>query len=443
VILPGSAADDLEASDRLAIADFDGDGAADLAIGAPGGDGGEGQRTDSGVVYVISSADLHNDVDPDESALLTVSGATAGDNLGFSVAAGDLNADGVDDLIAGAIGSNSLDNLRTDMGEVFVFFGGKGLSGERDLLDSEHDLVLRPAEGFSHLGTSLAAGDVDGDGVDDLVAGAPFAGRQPGSPVGSPRTTVGEVYVVLGSADLGGTLEVTNGEVDALLSGEAEFDQFGQSVAVHDVNGDGTGDILVGSPGDDSSGQDAGSMFAFPGSEDLGGRLDSSGADAAWHGSAPGARFGDLVLGLEGRVASASPTAGAPECVGCGFVQLFEGQDQSPVAGYTGATSGEFFPSALAAWPQDDGSRLLMGAPAANDEGGIAYLADAGADNMIDLSDSASGVAAFTGVPGERLGSAFAAFPPEGDATRFAVLAAGSPAAGDIPPVVYLVMSAP
>ena len=284
----------------LASGDFNGDGIGDLLIGLAFADGPDNAREDSGeAVVIFGRGSLEGEIDLARDEVgLHILGALPGDNLGFGVTAGDLNGDGVDDVIVGAPGSNGLENIRTDLGEAYVIFGGTDLGGVVDTAKTEQDFTLIAAEGFSRVGTSFAVADVNGDGLEDLVAGAPFAGREPGTPPGGPRTTIGEVYVIFGSPDLRGGASVADDEQDVLISGARELDAFGQSVAAADVNGDSIADIIVGARGFDGldGGQDAaGAVSVFFGSSGLSGRLGIDDADFTILGADVNDSLGEVV----------------------------------------------------------------------------------------------------------------------------------------------------
>lgn len=283
----------------LATGDFNNDGVVDLLIGIPFADGPDNERSDAGEVFVIFGRDgLNGEIDlATDEVGLHILGARAGDTLGFGVAGGDLNNDGVDDLIIGAPGSNGPQNERTDLGEAYVIFGHADLRGTVDILALEQDFTAIAAEGFARLGSSFAVADVNDDGISDLIAGAPFAGREAGAPVGGPRTTVGEVYILFGSSDLSGTVSVGLDQQDLTLVGTKELDAFGQAVAAGDVNGDGVADVIVGARGVDGlDGErlDAGAAFVFFGSAGLSEKLGAADADLTVLGGDPQDSLGDL-----------------------------------------------------------------------------------------------------------------------------------------------------
>ncbi len=286
--------------DALAVGDFNGDSVDDLLIGAPFVDRADDPAgADAGEAYVIfGSAGLSGGLDlAGGSPDLLVRGAIGGDTLGFDVAAGDLNADGIDDIIIGAAASHSLENIRTDMGETYVIFGRPDLGGVVDTLLAEQDFSLLPAEGFARLGSSFAVADFNGDGIDDLAAGAPWGGREPNTPPGGPRTTVGEVYIVFGEEGLSGQRTVVREQQDVLLSGARENDRFGESLAAGDVNGDGRMDLIVGSVGFEAPGRGdgAGGVFVFHGSSDWPERLAIDDADLAVLGTEVDQELGEGV----------------------------------------------------------------------------------------------------------------------------------------------------
>jgi hypothetical protein len=191
-------------------------------------------------------------------------------NVGRSVsAAGDVNGDGIDDVLIGS--SNAQDNA----GESYVVFGRStgfpAFFPLRDLLpqhggDGSEGFILRGAETFDFAGDSVSgAGDVNGDGVDDLLIGA--NGVDPGD-----LDNAGASYLVFGRTtgfpplvelrDIDPTLGADGSEA-VVFAGRDEFDGAGKSVSgAGDVNGDGIEDLMIGAIGADPGGtEDAGETY--------------------------------------------------------------------------------------------------------------------------------------------------------------------------------------
>ena len=156
-------------------ADFDGNGADDLVIGIPAEDVGSG--VDAGAVEVLygfvgGPVVLWEDSFTQDSDLPGAS--QSGDELGMSFATGDFDGDGFDDLAMGVPGE-SLGSI-AQAGMVIVMYGSVyGLDDTTaETWDQDTSGVLGTAEDFDMFGWTLAAGDFNGDGRDDLAVGSPF-----------------------------------------------------------------------------------------------------------------------------------------------------------------------------------------------------------------------------------------------------------------------------
>ena len=227
--------------------DVNGDGFDDLIVGAYGGDpNGKWFAGESYVVFGKSdgTAVELSDVTSGTGGFV-INGINAGDHSGLSVSnAGDVNGDGLDDLIVGAPGSVS--NVASYAGESYVVFGKTdGTAVElSNVTAGNGGFVINGIDAGDQSGWSVSnAGDVNGDGLDDLIVGSyPASAR------------AGESYVVFGKAN-GTTVElsdVTSGTGGFVINGIDAGDASGRSVSnAGDVNGDGLDDLIVGAGGGD------------------------------------------------------------------------------------------------------------------------------------------------------------------------------------------------
>jgi hypothetical protein len=248
----------------LSAGDADGDGKDDLLAGACYADGPLNDRPSAGAAYLFlgrSREDWEKDHIIDlavfpQKADVTFDGADPDDRLGSaSAGGGDVDADGVEDLLIGAPKADGPGNGAPDAGEVFLFFGRSADDWHSlnpvDLAMNPADAVLNGADAGDNLGGFLGLwmADVDGDGTADLIIGSPYGGG-----AGNGKTAAGEVYLMLGRRQWNAATDFGSASADVVLYGADQGDSFGYSVGAGDVNGDGIRDILIGAFGADGPG---------------------------------------------------------------------------------------------------------------------------------------------------------------------------------------------
>ncbi|MBK9646101.1 MAG: FG-GAP repeat protein [Deltaproteobacteria bacterium] len=232
--------------------DLDGDGDGDLGIGAPASD--PSSRASAGSAYVFYGP-ISETNRLASAADFTLTGTVAGDALGSVVeTAGDFNGDGYGDLMVSAPNAQG---LKSGSGVVYLVYGGSTrLSGVNDIA-TVLDVGVQGPTTDDGIGTRLApAGDVNNDGLADILVGAPSY---------SSRDT-GIAYLLYGDSSLSGLASVSTFTRWEVTSGSAN-DYIGSSLGgVGDTNGDGFDDFVVGAVGYDYSSRSAsGALFLFLG----------------------------------------------------------------------------------------------------------------------------------------------------------------------------------
>lgn len=251
-------------------------------------------------------------------------GAAEKDQLGNDLGAGDVNADGLLDLVAGANwGSGTGRNI---VGRSYAIFGRLLWPAQLDLNQSgQLDWSFMGEGRESRLGSAVASGDLDGDGIADLALGSLLA--DPGD-----RTNAGAVYIMLGGKDVKGRVDFLTDLADASIIGAStrvDSDQLGTDLAIGDFNGDGRKDLAVASV---FRADRSGSVFVWWGPFPRGRRLNRANQAANWTitGPAPNALFGATIEagdvtgdGIDDLLASAFNLRDGPQ--GSGVVHVFPG----------------------------------------------------------------------------------------------------------------------
>ena len=251
------------------LGDFNGDGCADLAVGAPG----EDQLT--GIVMLlygssrgITTTGAHSYTITD---LFGAAESSAGQIFGSVLTVGDLNDDSITDLAIGAP-EKQVSNIPAAGGVVVLFGDSDGLnqgSAPATLLTQDTTGMPDSAEQDDYFGASVTTGDFNGDGISELAIGVP---GQSAPPPDTEAYSSGSVQVIeSGPAGFRPADAVTLSPNSPGVPGESDqLDAFGSAVVAGDVTGDGRADLAVGEPGYHTSeyffGSGEGAVYLIPGS---------------------------------------------------------------------------------------------------------------------------------------------------------------------------------
>lgn len=338
---------DLLGASLAAVGDVDGDGFADLLIGAPAGTTAD-PSLPGRAVLVFGSNPLG------ARAPVSFSGPAPGARFGAAVAGlGDWSGDGRPDFAVGAPDANN------SAGLVELFFGGSA--------SPTLGFTLHGRTAGDNFGSAVAgAGRTHGGPRGDLLVGAPFNSDS--------QVWAGKVYLLLGGSP-------PDTIPDMMYAGAAAGDFFGSALAgVGDVDGDGYDDFAIGAPGaNDGSSVDVGRAYLF-----RGGATPPATSTLSVVGTSPYTELGLSVAGVgdvnaDGLADWAAGAPGSPDASSAGEVRLFLGRPvpvASPDTVLTGEAVGDMFGRSISNGGSVDGGAhalFLIGAYA-HGTGGRAYL---------------------------------------------------------------------
>lgn len=223
--------------------DVNGDGLSDFVVGAPLYDDGANR----GAAFVFfGKTDLNYESYAD--ADVRIVGDSVDARLGDAVALGDLNGDGYSDI---AVGAPMALEAGVPHGSVIVIYGGESMQNLYAVGANQFDFYVHRTNGpMSDLGSALAFGDANGDGIQDLLIGEHTADTADNTP-GVHKFNAGALHAIYGKKEkLGQGILFDGGQPEGTASFSLVYSnqQVGRSVAAADMNGDGVDDIIIGAP---------------------------------------------------------------------------------------------------------------------------------------------------------------------------------------------------
>jgi len=225
VTILGKAASDYVGRIVSGAGDVNGDGFDDIVVGARGNDDAASLAGAAYIIFGASNLSGTKSLGQGQSADVTFLGKVGSDNFGIGTSgAGDVNDDGFDDIIVGAYRNDDC-AAGTGCGAAYIFFGASDLSGTKALGQGQSADVTFLGKGNADLfGYSVSGvGDVNADGIADIIVGAQYNDDGTGS-------NGGAAYIFFGATNLIGTKDTANSDEDVRILGKANIDHLGRSV---------------------------------------------------------------------------------------------------------------------------------------------------------------------------------------------------------------------
>ena len=227
----------------IACADVNGDGFADMILCAYNANSIDNARTQAGQAHVVfGGTALPSEIDLLTNPGTIIWGAVAGDTMCQSPAVGDVNGDGLPDIILDASAASNHAGTKFKAGRVHVVFGRTTWPSTIDLL-TQSDVTIYGRDALDSLGTNLAVGDLDGDGIPDLLAEA----RLGDGPTNN-RKDCGEIDVFHGRHSWPAIIDLAVNAPDMFIYGADPGDQAGSvlGLAVDDIDNNGRKEVEIG-----------------------------------------------------------------------------------------------------------------------------------------------------------------------------------------------------
>ena len=419
----------------MATGDFNNDGKMDLAVGAPA------YSSSTGRVYLFYQDGAMSTTAVGADVVMT--GQTAGDQFGNALAAGDLNADGRIDLVAGAVG------YATNDGRAYIFYndgsyptaagsadiiigswwadryfagvlitGDFNADGKTDLAADSHsysggwgyvhifyndgswptstnasDVIIDSSVSSSRFGSALATGDFNADGRIDIAAGS-----------WNYSTLIGRAYIFYND----GSWPTTAGSADVIIAGQATNNYFGYSLAAGDWNADGKTDLAVGAYGYSTN---TGRAYIFYNDGSI--PTTAATADVIITGETTNNYFGSAMatgdFNADGRTDLAVGAYGYSTNTGRAYIFYNDGSTTTTAAtadvAITGETTSNYFSASITAgdFNADGKTDLAVGAYGYSTNTGRAYVFYS-QNGQVNTNKSIAG-----GATGNKFGSTLAA----------------------------------